>query len=147
METIGVHNAYRRSTILQAISELKKQEFSSARNFHEFKAAHRKQTLLVALFYKTYPRLMFVCSYVIYYYEVFLPIMQHYFPSVGGEGRRGEGGGGGRERGGWEEEGEGEWEEGEWEGEGGEWEVGGEMGKRKVSSYTLVHTVLMYLDL
>ena len=37
LETIGVHSEYRRQTILQAIQELKVQEYSTPRNFQEFK--------------------------------------------------------------------------------------------------------------
>ena len=37
METIGIHSEYRRQTILQAIEELKVQEYSTPRNFQEFR--------------------------------------------------------------------------------------------------------------
>ena len=43
-------------------------------------AAHRKQTLLVTMFYKTWPRMTFLYTYLFCYYEIFLPVLQFHFP-------------------------------------------------------------------
>ena len=43
-------------------------------------AAHRKQTLLIAAFYKSWPRLTFLYVYFFHYYETFLPLIQFHFP-------------------------------------------------------------------
>ena len=46
-------------------------------------AAQRKQTLLIAAFYKTWPRLTFVYVYLVSYYEIFLSLVQSQFPGGG----------------------------------------------------------------
>ena len=50
-------------------------------------AAHRKQTLLITAFYKTWPRMTFLYTYLFCYYDIFLPVLQFHFPLAedGGE--------------------------------------------------------------
>ena len=44
-------------------------------------AAHRRQTLVIAIFYALWPRLTLLYVYAFNYYEVFLPFMRYHFPT------------------------------------------------------------------
>ena len=49
--------------------------------FSHMQAAHRRQTLVIAMFYSIWPRLTLFYVYSFNYYEVFLPFMRYHFPS------------------------------------------------------------------
>ncbi|XP_064406519.1 bifunctional apoptosis regulator-like isoform X2 [Halichondria panicea] len=82
LEGFGIDQPFRRQTILQAVRSLQAQQFSSPLDFYQFKAAHRKTTLLVALFYGSYPRLTLIYSYLFEYYNIYLPLGQVQFSSA-----------------------------------------------------------------
>ena len=59
-------------------------------------AAHRRQTLVIALFYSLWPRLTLFYMYTFNYYDIFLPFLRYHFPAhterqMYGESERGEG--------------------------------------------------------
>lgn len=49
-------------------------------------AAHRKETLLLTLLYKEWPRLTFLYTYFFCYYDVFLSLLKFHFPPAEGGG-------------------------------------------------------------
>lgn len=79
LKIIGIHDNYRRHSILNGIKLLQEAEFNTPRNFYEFKAANRRETLMVSLFYVMWPRLILLYTYIGNYYDVFLPLLSANF--------------------------------------------------------------------
>jgi hypothetical protein len=81
LKAIGIKDSYHQRSILYGIQELKSAEFNAPRNFYEFKAGHRRQTLMVAVFYSVWPRFTIFYCYIFHYHEIFSPLFQTHPPS------------------------------------------------------------------
>ena len=91
LHTLGIVHGFPAAGLLEAIDELRHQEYYRPRNFQEYRAGHQKQTLLLAICYKLWPRTTLLYTYMFSYDDVFVPVLKTYFPALG-QGRVQEGG-------------------------------------------------------
>lgn len=78
----GIKSDFQKKSILYAIRELKAFEFNRPRDFQQFKAAYRRETLIITGLYKLWPRVTFVYIYFFDYHKIFLPLIQSHFDTV-----------------------------------------------------------------
>ncbi|KAL5473988.1 hypothetical protein EMCRGX_G028558 [Ephydatia muelleri] len=76
LHTLGIEQGFPSAGFLEAIEELRQHEFHRPRNFQQYKAAHQKQVLTLALCYKMWPRITFLSTYLFNYRDVFVPTLK-----------------------------------------------------------------------
>ena len=82
LHTLGVEQGFPSAGFLEAIQELRQQEFYRPRNFQEYKAVHQKRVLTTAVCYKMWPRITLLYAYLFDYHDVFVPVMKPYFSAL-----------------------------------------------------------------
>jgi hypothetical protein len=71
----GMESNLSRTLLMVSINHLKEFDYVAPRNFYEFKAANRGDTVFLFFTYKIFPRLTFGYIYLFHYYDMFLPII------------------------------------------------------------------------
>ena len=91
LHTLGIDQGFPSAGFLEAIEELRQHEYHRPRNFQEYKAAHLKRVLTLALCYKMWPRITFISTYLFNYRDVFVPTLKpHVLALMGGRVQEGE---------------------------------------------------------